>query len=182
MADYVFSMQGLTKVHPPDKKIIEDLYLSFLPNAKIGVIGVNGTGKSTILRIMAGEDKEFTGETWLKPGARVGYLPQEPDLGDAKTVKEAVEVAVAPIRKLLTDFEEISMKFAEPMDDDAMAKLLEKQGQLQDQIDAADGWTLDHTLELAMDARDATGGEAGGGEGGGGGAPAQTCAAGEASV
>lgn len=152
MADYVFSMKGLTKVHPPDKKIVEDLYLSFLPNAKIGVIGVNGTGKSTILRIMAGEDTNFTGETWTRPGIKVGYLPQEPDLGDAKTVKEAVEVAVKPIRDILEEFEALSMKLGEPMSDEEMTKLLDKQGALQDQIDAVDGWSLDHALEVAMDA------------------------------
>ncbi len=152
MAEFVFAMKGLTKVHPPDKKIVKDLYLSFLPNAKIGVIGVNGTGKSTILRLMAGVDTDFTGECWLRPGAKVGYLPQEPDLGDAKTVIEAVEAAVAPIRKLLTDFEEMSMKLGEPMSDDEMTKLLDKQAALQDQIDAVDAWTLDHTLEIAMDA------------------------------
>ena len=90
MAEFIFTMKGVTKVHPPDKKIIEDLYLSFLPNAKIGVIGVNGTGKSSLLRIMAGVDDSFTGEAWIRPGAHVGYLPQEPDLGDAKTVLEAV--------------------------------------------------------------------------------------------
>ncbi|MEM6956517.1 MAG: ATP-binding cassette domain-containing protein, partial [Myxococcota bacterium] len=145
-------MQGLTKVHPPDKKIVSDLYLSFIPGAKIGIIGVNGTGKSTILRIMAGVDTNFTGETWLRPGIKVGYLPQEPDLGDAKTVKEAVEVAVQPVRDLLNDFEALSMKLGEPMDDDAMQKLLDKQGAMQDRIDAVDGWNLDHTLELAMDA------------------------------
>ncbi len=152
MAEFVFAMKGLTKVHPPDKKIVKDLYLSFLPNAKIGVIGVNGTGKSTILRLMAGVDTDFTGECWLRPGAKVGYLPQEPNLGDAKTVIEAVEAAVAPIRKLLTDFEEMSMKLGEPMSDDEMTKLLDKQAALQDQIDAVDAWTLDHTLEIAMDA------------------------------
>ncbi|MEM1416760.1 MAG: energy-dependent translational throttle protein EttA [Myxococcota bacterium] len=150
MADYVFSMQGLTKVHPPDKKIIEDLYLSFLPDAKIGIIGVNGTGKSTILRIMAGEDTNFTGETWLRPGIKVGYLPQEPDLGDAKTVKEAVEAAVQPVRDLMKEWDEVNAGFADP--DADMDKLMERQGQLQDQIDAVDGWNLDHTLELAMDA------------------------------
>ncbi|MEO0321519.1 MAG: energy-dependent translational throttle protein EttA [Myxococcota bacterium] len=150
MADYVFSMQGLTKVHPPDKKIIEDLYLSFLPDAKIGIIGVNGTGKSTILRIMAGEDTNFTGETWLRPGIKVGYLPQEPDLGDAKTVKEAVEAAVKPIRDLMKAWDEVNAGFADP--DADMDKLMERQGKLQDQIDAVDGWNLDHTLELAMDA------------------------------
>ena len=94
MSDYIFTMQGVTKVHPPDKKVVEDLYLSFLPGAKIGVIGVNGTGKSTVLRIMAGEDTNFTGEAWKRAGLSVGYLPQEPDLGDAKTVREAVELVL----------------------------------------------------------------------------------------
>ena len=152
MADYVFSMKGVTKVHPPDKKVVEDLYLSFLPDAKIGVIGVNGSGKSTVLRIMAGVDTAFAGETWLKPGTKVGYLPQEPDLGEAKTVKEAVEEAVKPIRDLITEFEELSMKLGEPMSDDEMTKLLDRQGAMQDRIDAVDGWNLDHTLELAMEA------------------------------
>lgn len=152
MADYVFSMKGLTKVHEPDKKIVKDLYLSFIPGAKIGIIGVNGTGKSTILRIMAGVDTNFTGETWTRPGVKVGYLPQEPDLGDAKTVKEAVEVAVQPTRDILDEFEALSMKLGEPMSDEEMTKLLDKQGALQDKIDAVDGWNLDHMLELAMDA------------------------------
>ncbi len=152
MADFIFTMKGVTKVHPPDKKIIEDLYLSFLPNAKIGVIGVNGTGKSSLLRIMAGVDQSFTGEAWLRPGARVGYLPQEPDLGDAKTVLEAVEAGVAPVRAILDEFNELSLKLGEPMSDDEMAKLLDKQGALQDKIDAADGWNLESTLEIAMDA------------------------------
>ncbi|MBW2224922.1 MAG: ATP-binding cassette domain-containing protein, partial [Deltaproteobacteria bacterium] len=150
MADFIFTMKGVTKVHPPDKKIIEDLYLSFLPNAKIGVIGVNGTGKSTLLRIMAGVDEDFTGEAWLRPGARVGYLSQEPDLGDAKTVLEAVELGVAPVRALLDEFNELSMKLGEPMSDEEMAKLLDKQGALQDKIEAADGWNLESTLEIAM--------------------------------
>ena len=152
MTEYIFSIKGLTKVHPPDKKIVNDLFLSFIPGAKIGVIGVNGTGKSTLLRIMAGEDTYYSGETWLKPGATVGYLPQEPDLGDAKTVMEAVEEAVKPIRDLMTEFETLSMKLGEPMSDDEMTALLEKQGKLQDRIDAVDGWTLDHALEVAMDA------------------------------
>ena len=152
MADYIFSMKGLTKVHPPDKKIVSDLYLSFLPNAKIGIIGSNGSGKSTILRIMAGVDTNYTGECWTKSGLKVGYLPQEPDLGGAKTVLEAVELAVKPIRDVITEFEELSMKLGDPMSDDEMTKLLEKQGRLQDQIDAVDGWNLDHALEIAMDA------------------------------
>lgn len=152
MAEFIFTMKGVTKVHPPDKKIIEDLYLSFFPNAKIGVIGVNGSGKSSLLRIMAGEDDSFTGEAWIRPGAKVGYLPQEPSLGDAKTVLEAVEAGVAPVRGLLDEFNELSMKLGEPMSDDEMAKLLEKQAALQDRIDAVDGWNLESTLEIAMDA------------------------------
>lgn len=152
MAEFIFTMKGVTKVHPPDKKIIEDLYLSFFPDAKIGVIGVNGTGKSSLLRIMAGEDTTFGGEAWIRPGAKVGYLPQEPDLGDAKTVLEAVEAGVAPVRKLLDDFNELSMKLGEPMSDDEMNKLLERQGAMQDKIDAVDGWNLESTLEIAMDA------------------------------
>jgi sulfate-transporting ATPase len=152
MADYIYTMQDLKKVHPPDKKVIEGVYLSFLPGAKIGVIGVNGTGKSTILRIMAGVDKTYTGEAWLKPGATVGFVPQEPDLGDAKTVLEALNEAVADTRALIAEFEEVSMKLGEPMSDDEMNKVLEKQGKLQDRIDAVDGWNLDHMLELAMDA------------------------------
>jgi sulfate-transporting ATPase len=152
MAEFIYTMKGVTKVHPPDKKIIEDLYLSFFPDAKIGVIGVNGTGKSSLLRIMAGEDESFTGEAWLRPGAKVGYLSQEPDLGDANTVLEAVEAGVAPVRALLDEFEELSMKLGEPMGDDEMAKLLERQGAMQDKIDAVDSWNLQSTLEIAMDA------------------------------
>ncbi|MDH3485637.1 MAG: energy-dependent translational throttle protein EttA [Myxococcales bacterium] len=152
MAEFIYTMKGVTKVHPPDKKIIEDLYLSFFPDAKIGVIGVNGTGKSSLLRIMAGEDNTFSGEAWFRPGAKVGFLPQEPDLGDAKTVLEAVEAGVAPVRALLEEFNELSMKLGEPMSDEEMAKLLDRQGALQDRIDAVDGWTLESTLEIAMDA------------------------------
>ena len=152
MAEFIFTMKGVTKVHPPDKKIIEDLYLSFFPDAKIGVIGVNGSGKSSLLRIMAGQDESFTGEAWIRPGAKVGYLSQEPDLGSAKTVREAVEAGVAPVRALLDEFTELSMKLGEPMSDDDMTKLLDRQGALQDRIDAVDGWNLETTLEIAMDA------------------------------
>ena len=152
MADYIYTMKGVTKVHPPDKRIVTDLYLSFLPGAKIGVIGPNGMGKSSLLRIMAGEDKSFNGEAWIKPGATVGYVPQEPDIGKDRTVLDVVEEAVAPIKAVLARFEEVSMKFGEVTDDDEMNALLEEQAKLQDQIDAADGWSLDHTLELAMDA------------------------------
>jgi energy-dependent translational throttle protein EttA len=152
MADYIYTMQGLTKVHPPDKKVVENVYLSFLPGAKIGVIGVNGSGKSTLLRIMAGQDSNYNGEAWRKPNTSVGYVPQEPDLGNASTVKEVVEQAVEPTRKIIRDFEELSMKLGEPMSDEEMNKVLEKQSALQDKIDAIDGWNLDHALELAMDA------------------------------
>jgi len=152
MADYIYTMQGLSKVVPPDKKIVTDVYLSFLPGAKIGVIGANGAGKSTILRIMAGVDNQYNGEAWLKPGATRGYLAQEPDLGDAKTVIEAVNQAVGPTRQLLARFEELSMKLGEPMSDDEMEKVLGEQGKLQDQIDAVDAWNLDNQLEFAMDA------------------------------
>ncbi|HJL14499.1 MAG TPA: energy-dependent translational throttle protein EttA [Sandaracinaceae bacterium LLY-WYZ-13_1] len=152
MADYIYTMKGVTKVHPPDKRIVTDLYLSFLPGAKIGVIGPNGMGKSTLLRIMAGEDTSFNGEAWLRPGSTVGYVPQEPDIGEDRTVKDVVEDAVKPMKEILARFEEVSMKFGEVSSDEEMNQLLEEQAKLQDQIDAADGWNLDHTLELAMDA------------------------------
>jgi ATP-binding cassette ChvD family protein len=152
MSDYIFTMKDLMKVHPPDKTIVSNVYLSFLPGAKIGVLGVNGTGKSSLLRIMAGVDKEFTGEAWARPGATVGYLAQEPDLGSAETVMEAVDVAVQDTRKLLARFEEVSMKLGESLSDDEMNAVLEEQSKLQDQIDAVDAWNLDHHLELAMDA------------------------------
>jgi sulfate-transporting ATPase len=152
MSDYIFTMKDLMKVHPPDKTVVSNVYLSFLPGAKIGVLGVNGTGKSSLLRIMAGVDKDFTGEAWARPGSSVGYLAQEPDLGSAKTVMAAVDVAVADTRKLLARFEEVSTKLGEPLSDDEMNKVLEEQSKLQDQIDAVDAWNLDHQLELAMDA------------------------------
>ncbi len=145
-------MQEVTKVHPPDKKVLSDITLAFFPGAKIGVIGSNGSGKSSLLKIMAGVDHEFLGEAKPHPGTKVGYFAQEPELGDAKTVKDAVEQAVAAQRALLTAFEELSMKLGEPMSDDEMNALLEKQGALQDQIDAADLWSLDSHLEQAMDA------------------------------
>src|SRR5688500_12164627 len=152
MADYIYTLQGVTKVHPPDKKVLDNVYLSFLPGAKIGVLGYNGAGKSTLLRIMSGADKQFAGEAWVKPGATVGYLSQEPELGKGKTVKECVEEAVAEQRAVLIKFEELSAKLGESLSDDEMNKVLEEQGKCQDAIDASDGWNLDHRLELAMDA------------------------------
>ncbi len=152
MPEFIFTMREVTKVHPPDKKVLSDITLAFFPGAKIGVIGANGSGKSSLLRIMAGVDKEFLGEAQPHPGTKVGYFAQEPELGDAKTVKDAVDQAVAEQRALLTAFEELSMKLGEPMSDDEMNQLLEKQGELQDRIDAADLWNLDSKLEIAMDA------------------------------
>ncbi len=152
MPEFVFTMQEVTRVHPTDKKVLDNVTLAFLPGAKIGVIGANGSGKSSLMRIMAGEDDGFTGEAKPHPSIKVGYFAQEPDMGGVKTVREAVELAVADTRDLLTKFEEISAKFAEPMSDDEMNALLEKQGKLQDRIDAIDAWSLDQKVDRAMDA------------------------------
>ncbi len=150
--EYIFTMRDLRKVVPPSKEILKGIYLSFYPGAKIGVLGGNGAGKSTLLKIMAGVDKDFIGDARPLPGTKIGYLPQEPQLDPAKDVRGNVEEGVAEQRKLLDDFNEISMKFAEPMDDDAMNKLLEKQGRIQERIDALGLWELDHKIDLAMDA------------------------------
>ena len=132
--------------------MLKGITLSFFPGAKIGVLGVNGSGKSTLLRIMAGLDHDFTGEAWAADGAKVGYLPQEPQLDPDKTVLENVMLGLAPTKALLDRFNEISARFAEPLDDDEMATLLEEQGELQEKIDAANGWELERTVEIAMDA------------------------------
>jgi len=145
-------MKDLGKVSPQGKKLLEGIWLSFFYGAKIGVLGANGAGKSTLLRIMAGADKEFSGEAFVADGTRVGFVPQEPQLDPARDVRAHVEEAVADKRGLLERFEAISAKFAEPMDDDAMEKLLAEQGRVQDQIDACDAWSLDNHVELAMDA------------------------------
>jgi ATP-binding cassette ChvD family protein len=150
--EYIFTMRDLRKVVPPQKEILKGIYLSFFPGAKIGVIGSNGSGKSTLLRIMAGVDKDFLGEAKPLPGTRIGYLPQEPDLDPTKDVRGNVEEGLAEIRALLTAFEELSMKFAEPMSDDEMQALLDKQAALQDRIEAANAWDIDRTLDIAMDA------------------------------
>jgi energy-dependent translational throttle protein EttA len=139
-------------VVPPSRVILDDIWLSFYPGAKIGVLGPNGAGKSSLLRIMAGIDQEFQGEAWAHPGTRVGFLPQEPALDPSKTVQGNVEEAVAAQRALLKEFEDISMAFAEPMDDKAMEKLLDRQAKVQEQIDAHDLWNLDNKIEIAMDA------------------------------
>jgi energy-dependent translational throttle protein EttA len=149
---FIYVMKGLRKVVPPSRIILDDIWLSFYPGAKIGVLGPNGAGKSSLLRIMAGIDHEFQGEAWPHAGTRIGFLPQEPQLDQTKSVQGNVEEAVAAQRGLLKEFEEISMKFAEPMDDDAMQKLLDRQAKVQEQIDAHDLWNLDNKIEVAMDA------------------------------
>jgi len=151
-AQYTYVMKDLRKLVPPKREILKGIWLSFYPGAKIGVLGNNGAGKSTLLRIMAGEDKEFLGEAWPAPGLKIGYLPQEPQLDPTKDVKGNVDEGVAETRALLTKFEEVSMKLGEEMTDAQMEKLLAEQGRLQDQIEAANAWELDHTVEMAMDA------------------------------
>jgi ATP-binding cassette ChvD family protein len=152
MADFVFTMHDLRKVVPPDRVILDGITLAFLPGAKIGVLGPNGAGKSSLLRIMAGVDPDFLGEARPHPALRIGFLAQEPQLDPSKDVKGNVEDGVAELKNLLRRFDEISAQFAEELEDDAMGALLEEQGKLQDAIDAAGGWELDRTLDIAMDA------------------------------
>ena len=145
-------MKGLGKVVPPKREILKDIWLSFFPGAKIGVLGANGAGKSSLLRIMAGVDTEFTGEAWPADGVKIGYLAQEPVLDPEKDVRGNVEEAVAETRALLTRFEDISNRLGEDITPEEMDKLLEEQGTMQDAIDAANAWELDRTIEIAMDA------------------------------
>ena len=152
MPQFIYTMKGLGKVHQPDHVVLKDIWLSFLPGAKIGVLGLNGAGKSTLLRIMAGEDHDFIGEAFPAAGISVGFLPQEPRLDESKTVLGNVEEGVAEIRALLNRYDEINAKFGEELSGDEMDKVLEEQGRVQDQIEAANGWDLDSRLELAMDA------------------------------
>ncbi len=152
MAQYVYTMQQVGKIVPPKRVILENISLSFFPGAKIGVLGLNGAGKSTLLKIMAGLDTEIEGEARAQKGINVGYLPQEPQLDPDLDVRGNVELGVAEIKQLLTRFDEISARFAEPMDDEEMNTLLEEQGELQTRIDAVNGWDLDRTLEIAADA------------------------------
>jgi sulfate-transporting ATPase len=152
MPQFIYTMKGLGKVHPPDHVVLKDIWLSFLPGAKIGVLGLNGAGKSTILKIMAGEDHQFVGEAWPAEGISVGILHQEPRLDPNKTVLGNVEEGVAEIQALLTRYDEINAKFGEEMSPEAMEKILEEQAKVQDKIEAANAWDLDSRLELAMDA------------------------------
>jgi sulfate-transporting ATPase len=152
MAQYIFTMNRVGKVVPPKRYILRDISLSFFPGAKIGVLGLNGSGKSTLLRIMAGVDTEFEGEARPQPGIKIGFLQQEPGLDPSKNVRAVVEEGVADQLALIKRFNEISDKFAEPLEEDEMTKLLEEQGKLQDKIDAIGGWELERKLEIAADA------------------------------
>ena len=150
--EYIFTMRDLRKVVPPSREILKGIYLSFFPGAKIGVLGGNGAGKSTLLRIMAGVDKDFLGDARPLPGTKIGYLPQEPELDATKDVRGNVMDGVREQQSILDQFNEISARFAEPMGDDEMMRLLEKQGNLQERIDALGLWELDHKVDMAMDA------------------------------
>lgn len=151
----IFSMVGVSKIYPPQKQVLKDIYLSFFYGAKIGIIGLNGSGKSTLLKIIAGLDKQFQGEVVFSPGYSVGYLEQEPKLDPSKTVKEIVQEGVQPVLDLLAEFDKVNESFADPdvlEDPDKMEKLINRQAELQDKLDAADAWNLDNKLERAMDA------------------------------
>ncbi|MEK9649070.1 MAG: energy-dependent translational throttle protein EttA [Gammaproteobacteria bacterium] len=152
MSQFVYTMNRVGKVVPPKREILKDISLSFFPGAKIGVLGLNGAGKSSLLRIMAGIDKEYLGEARPQPELNVGYLPQEPELDESKNVRGNVEDGIREVKDLVDEFNAISEKFADPMNDDEMNTLLERQGELQGAIDACGGWDLDRTLEIAADA------------------------------
>ena len=149
---YIYTMKGLGKVHPPDSVVLKDIWLSFLPGAKIGVLGLNGSGKSSLLKIMSGEDTEFIGEAFPADGITVGFLHQEPQLNPDKDVKGNVEEGVAATKALLDRYDELNMKLGEDLTPEQMDKVLEEQGRLQDKIDAVNAWEIDSQLELAMDA------------------------------
>ncbi len=152
MSQFVYTMHAVGKVVPPKREILKDISLSFFPGAKIGVLGLNGSGKSTLLRIMAGKDTEINGEARAQPGINIGYLPQEPILDESKDVRGNVEDGIKAIMDLLSEFNAISEKFAEPLSEEEMNDLLERQGTLQNEIDAVDGWQIERTLEIAADA------------------------------
>ena len=148
----IFSMNRVSKTYPPQKQVLKNISLSFFYGAKIGIIGLNGSGKSSLLKIIAGVDKSFQGEVVFVPGHTVGYLEQEPKLDDSKTVKEIVQEGVQQIVDLLKEYEEINNKFCEPISDDEMNKLIQRQGEITDLLDQQNAWELDSKLERAMDA------------------------------
>ena len=149
---YIYVMKGLSKAYPGGREVVKDVFLSFLPGAKIGVLGANGSGKSTLLKIMAGIDKTYNGEAWAAEGAKIGYLAQEPELDPKKTVLGNVMDGVAETKALLDRFEVVSAKFAEELSDDEMNATIAEQAELQEKIDAADAWDLQRQCEIAMDA------------------------------
>jgi sulfate-transporting ATPase len=149
---YIYTMKGLGKVHPPDAVVLKDIWLSFLPGAKIGVLGLNGSGKTSLLKVMAGEDHEFIGEAFPAEGITVGFLHQEPQLDPSKTVKGNVEEGVAETKAILDRYDELNMKLGEDLSPEEMEKVLDEQGRLQDRIDAVNAWDIDSQLEIAMDA------------------------------
>ena len=149
---YIFTMTDLKKIVPPNREILKGIWLSFYPGAKIGVIGLNGSGKSTLLKIMAGLDDDFLGVAKPDPSIKIGYLAQEPQLDTSLDVRGNIELGVSELKGMLDKFNAISMQMCEPMDDDAMAKLMEDMGKLQDRIDVLNGWDLDNHVEVAMDA------------------------------
>jgi ATP-binding cassette ChvD family protein len=157
---YIYVMKGLSKTYPGGREVLKDIWLSFLPGAKIGVLGANGAGKSTLLRIMAGEEHEFSGEAWAAEGARTGFLPQEPALDPEKDVFGNIIEGLAETKALLDRFEEVSARFAEDLEPEEMEALIAEQGELQEKIDQADAWELDRTVEIAMDALRCPPGEA----------------------
>ena len=149
---YIYVMKNVPKTFPGGREILKDITLSFLPGVKIGVLGPNGSGKSTLMKIIAGQDEEFSGEAWAADGVSVGYLEQEPELDADKDVMGNVMEAMGDTKALIDKFNELSAKFAEPMDDDEMNTLLAEQGDLQEKIDAVNGWDLERILDVAMDA------------------------------
>ncbi|MFO0069377.1 MAG: ATP-binding cassette domain-containing protein, partial [Alphaproteobacteria bacterium] len=157
---FVYVIKGLSKTYPGGKTVLKDIWLSFFPGAKIGIVGHNGAGKSTLLKIMAGLDKEFNGEAWAAEGIKVGFLPQEPKLDESKNAFDNVMEGLKEKKKLLEDFNAISEKLGEVSDNDAMMKLIEEQGALQEKIDAANAWELDREIEVAMEALRCPPGEA----------------------
>ncbi|HOM06020.1 MAG TPA: ATP-binding cassette domain-containing protein, partial [Candidatus Kapabacteria bacterium] len=148
----IFSMIGVSKIYPPNKQVLKDIYLSFFYGAKIGIIGLNGSGKSSLLKIIAGEDQNYDGQVVFSPGYSVGYLPQEPILDNSATVKDIVMEGVQEVADLLKEYEQVNAKFAEELSDDEMDKLIQRQGELADLLDKYDAWELDNKLERAMDA------------------------------
>jgi ATPase subunit of ABC transporter with duplicated ATPase domains len=148
----IFSMEGVSKIFPPSKQVLKNIWLSFFYGAKIGVLGLNGSGKSTLLKLIAGLDSNFQGRITFDGTYKIGYLEQEPVLDESKTVRQTVEEAVSEVVTKMAEYEDINLKLAEPMDDDEMMRLIERQGELMEYLDHANAWELDHKLETAMDA------------------------------